>query len=93
MAATRSFKEYISGRFYNELSSAVSEYLEANFRSMEFPDDIVRYVYSAELSDITVKVVYVDDLPGMKINFDVLVDAEIDFAEKNYRDDRFHNSM
>jgi len=89
MAAKRSFKEYISDRYYNELHKAVSDYLEANFRSLEFPDTIVRYVHTTELSEITVKIVYVDDMPDMKINFDVLIEAEIYFSEKNARDDRF----
>jgi len=89
MAATRSFKDYISERFNDELFTAVSGYLEDNYKSMDFPDKIVRYVDTAELSDITVKIIYVDDQPGMKINFDILVVGEIDYAEKNSRDDRY----
>lgn len=42
-----------------------------------------------ELSEIYVKFVFVDDLPNMKIAFDVLIECEIEFAEKNYRDDRY----
>ena len=89
MAASRSFKEYVATRFENELHNAVADYLENNYKHMDFKDNIVRHVDSAELSDITVKIVYVEDLPDMKINFNVLVEGEIDFAERNSRDDRY----
>jgi len=38
-----------------------------------------------ELSDIDVKFVYVNDLPGTRIEFDVSVEAELEVYQSDYR--------
>ena len=35
MTQNRSFKDYVTNRFYNELFSAVSNYLEENHRNLD----------------------------------------------------------
>jgi len=35
MAQSRSFKEYIANRFYNEFFTAVSDFLEQNHRDLD----------------------------------------------------------
>jgi hypothetical protein len=63
MAQHRSFKEYIANRFYNELFSAVSDFLRDNCEKLDVSSRFVRTVDNAELSDINVKHAYVDILP------------------------------
>lgn len=89
MAQHRSFKEYIANRFYNELFSAVSDFLRDNCGNLNVASRSVRTVDNAELSDINVKHTYVDNLPGMKIAFDILLEAEFEISEADRHTDRF----
>jgi hypothetical protein len=89
MAQNRSFKEYVANRFYNELFDAVSSYLEQNHRDLDVSSQLVRTIDSAELSDIDIKSVFVDNLPGMKIAFDVLLEAEFEISETDRNTDRY----
>lgn len=81
MTQNRSFKDYVANRFYNELYNAVSSYLEQNHRDLDVSSQLVRTIDSAELSEIDIKSVFVDNLPGMKIAFDVLLEAEFKISE------------
>lgn len=92
MAINRSFKDYVANCYYNELYSAVDEFLQRNFKSLDFPDDTVRYIDYADLSDVEVKSVRVEDSYNMGIKFDVLVESEIEFGEKNNRNERYDQS-
>jgi hypothetical protein len=89
MTQNRSFKDYIANRFYNELFDAVSSYLEQNHRNLDVSSQLVRTIDSAELSDIDIKSVFVDNLPGMKIAFDVLLEAEFEISETDRHTDRY----
>jgi hypothetical protein len=70
MAQNPSFKEYVANRFYNELYDAASRHLE-------------RGGDSDELLNIRLINVFVDNLPGMKISFDVLLEAQ--YSNKSHR--------
>ncbi len=89
MAQNRSFKDYVANRFYNELFDAVSSYLEQNHRDLDVSSQLVRTIDGAELSDIDIKSVFVDNLPGMKIAFDVLLEAEFEISETDRHTDRY----
>jgi len=89
MAQNRSFKEYVASRFYNELWEAVSGYLEQNCISLNVFSRSVHTIDHAELSDIDVKCVYVENLPGMKIAFDVILEAEFEISETDRHADRY----
>lgn len=89
MAQTRSFKEYVSNRFYNDLFSVVADYLGDNRQNLNVSSRTVRSIDGVELSDITVKKVHVNNLPGMKIAFDVLLEAEFEISETDRRNDRY----
>lgn len=89
MPTNRSFKEYVGNRFYNELFAAVAAFLEQNPDKLDVPSRSVRTIDAVELSDITVKQVYVNDRPDMKIAFDVLVEAEFVIAETDRHNDRY----
>ena len=93
MTQNRSFKEYVANRFYNELFNAVSSYLEQNHRDLDVSSQLVRTIDSAELSDIDIKSVFVDNLPGMKIAFDVLLEAEFEISETDIHTDRYDQKI
>ena len=88
MATQRSFKEYVADKFYDQLSAAVSTYIEDNLSSLDLCSNRVSHVDAAELSDISIKMVGVDDLPGTGISFDVILEAEICISENS----RHHDS-
>jgi len=75
--------------FYNELWEAVSGYLEQNCISLNVFSRSVHTIDHAELSDINVKCVYVENLPGMKIAFDVILEAEFEISETDRHADRY----
>lgn len=89
MAGNRSFTDYVASRFYNEFYSALEIYIGENLDSLDLKLRNIRSVGQVSLSDIEVKSVSVNDLPGMKIEFDVIVDAEIEVAEGDYHYDDF----
>lgn len=87
MANPRSFTEFVAERFYDDLWSSVEaviaddrDRLDLNLRRVRNPDTI-------ELSEITVKHVWVNDLPGMDIEFDVAVEGELYIRERDYHYD------
>ena len=89
MAKERSFKNYVSHRFYNELFSAISNHLNRNSSAIITKSQQVRRVDSVWLSDISVKHVFVEDHLGTKIIFDVLVEADYELSERDRRHDRY----
>jgi len=89
MTQNRSFKDYVANHFYNELYDAVSGYLEHNHRDLDVSSQLVRTIDSAELSDIDIKSVFINNLPGMKIAFDVLLEAEFEISETDRHTDRY----
>ncbi|MGC8718427.1 MAG: transcriptional regulator [Thermodesulforhabdaceae bacterium] len=87
MATSCSFIDYVASRFYNELYSAIEAYIEENLDNLGLSLRKVRNIGEVSLSGIEVKSVSVNDLPGMKIEFDAIVEAEIEVAEGNYHYD------
>lgn len=87
MAGNRSFKDYVADRFENELFNAVKNYIEDNYDNLDLRLYKVRNIGDIELSDIEVKFVSVNDLPGMKIEFDVVVEADLEVRELDYHYD------
>lgn len=81
MSTSRSFTEYVSSRFYNDLFVAVEENVNGNFSTIDLHSNSVSNIDSATLADIAVKNVGVDDRDAMKIAFDVILEAEIEVSE------------
>lgn len=88
MSTGRSFTEYVSNRFYNDLFAAVSSYVEDNYASLDLRSYAVKHIDSAVLSDISIKRAYVDDREDMRIAFEVALDSEIEV----YEVDRHHDN-
>lgn len=89
MAGNRSFTDYVRSRFYNELYSAIEVYVEENVDSLDLNLRNVRNVGDVSLTDMEIKFISVNDLPDMKIEFDVVVEAEIEVTEGDYHYDDF----
>jgi len=87
LAGNRSFKDYVVDRFENELFAAIQSYIEDNYDDLDLQLYKVRSIGGIELSDIEIKFVSVNDLPGMKIEFDVVVEADLVVRESDYHYD------
>ena len=91
MSGNRSFKDYVADRFYNEIFAAIQSYTTDNYDDLDLKLYRVRNIGGIELSDIEVKFVSVNDLPGMKIEFDVVVETELEVRESDYHYDESEN--
>lgn len=89
MAGNRSFTDYVSSRFYNEFYSAIEEYIGENPDNLDLKLRKVRNIGNVSLADLEVKWVSVNDLPDMKIEFDVIAEAEIEVTEGNHHYDDY----
>ena len=87
MAAGRSFADYVKRKCYNGLFSAAEDYIREHADSMEFRTSRVHRVGVVELQDATIERVYVSDLPGMKVAFDVGLQLEVLIKEDDYHYD------
>lgn len=87
MPNPRSFTEYVGGRFYNELCDAVTDVIEEKQDALDLNLRNVHTIDSIEVTDVEVKHVWVNDLPGMEIEFDVAVCAELYVHERDYHYD------
>jgi len=89
VAGNRSFTDYVKSRFYNELYSALEGYVEENLDALDLDLRNVKKIGEVSLADMEIKFVSVNDLPDMKIEFDVIVEAEIEVTEGDYHYDDF----
>lgn len=87
MARQRSFTSYVADRFYNELFAAISDFAEDNTDDLNLRLYQVNRIGGIEVSDITIKYVSVNDLPGSEIEFEVAVEAEFNVREADYHYD------
>ena len=87
MKQSRSFKEYVANRFYNQFCDVASNYIEENLSSLDLRSGSVSNINAASVSDITVKSVSVDNLPDMAIAFDVILEVEVEVSECNRYND------
>lgn len=92
MALQRSFTSYVADRFYNELFAAISDFAEENSDDLNLRLYQVNRIGGIELSDITIKYVSVNDLPGSEIEFEVAIEAEFNVREADYHYDTSTNS-
>lgn len=91
MAGSRSFKEYVSQRFDNEIVNSVASYVEEvgreDFDSLDLRLYRIHQIGEFEVAET--KVLHVDayDLPGSQIGFDIRVEAQIEVHEGDYHYD------
>ena len=89
MAGARSFTEYVRNRFLDDIYPAVEKYVEQNWKSLDLYLRKVHEVGEVTMSNMVIQFVTVGDLPDMKIEFDIVVDAEIEITEGDYHYDEY----
>jgi hypothetical protein len=87
MAHTRSFKEYISNRFYNELCSAAGDVIDRNWDSFDITCYKLNRPGKPEIEDVNVEHVWVNDEPGSEIQFDCAVSVSLIIRDEDYHYD------
>jgi hypothetical protein len=89
MATCRSFAEYVKGKCYNGLFEAAERFVETNWPSLNLYTRHVHQIGIVEFVDATVQRVYVQDLPGMRVAFDVGLELELTVKEGDYHYDNY----
>ena len=87
MATSRSFAEYVKDKCYNGLFDASERYVEDNWQNLNLYTRNVRKIGTVEFVDATIQRVYVQDLPGMRVAFDVGLELELTVREGDYHYD------
>jgi hypothetical protein len=83
----RSFAEYVKIKCYNGLCDTADQYVKENWQHLDLYSKRVRYIENAEFIDATIQRVYVSDLPGMRVAFDVVLEVEIEVSEAKRNSD------
>ena len=86
MAQNRSFKDYVANRFDNNFWEIAEQYLQDEFDVSTLTFYRLHRPGQPEIEDVTVEHVWVDDLPGMDIKFDVALSLSLSFpdADRHY---------
>ena len=84
MPSDRSFTNYIKTRFYDSIYSAVDDFVEQSRGGFDLRISNVHNIGGVAMSDMEIKFVSVDDLPDLRIEFDVVVDVEIEVSVGDY---------
>lgn len=89
MAAGRSFAEYVKNKCYNDLFNAAERYTKANWSNLDLYMRHVNNVGRLDVEDVTIQRVYVRDLPGTKVAFEVGVEVDLVVHERSSRNDEY----
>jgi DNA-binding XRE family transcriptional regulator len=87
MTHTRSFKEYISGRFYNELYANAEDVIDRDLASINLTFYKLNRPGKPEVENITVEHIWVNDEPGSEIQFDCAVSVSLIIRDQDYHYD------
>jgi len=87
MAGNRSFTEYIKNTFDNQFWAVAEEYLRENFDPLDMTLYKVHKAGEPEVTDVQVEHVWIEDLPEMKIQFDVALSVVFEIPEADYHYD------
>lgn len=87
MAADHSFTNYVSKRFDNNFWAVAEQYLNDNVDSLCSDLHRIHRAGEMEISDVKVEHVWVNDLPDMKIQFDVALSIWLEISEGDHHYD------
>ncbi|EKF35835.1 ImmA/IrrE family metallo-endopeptidase [Bacillus xiamenensis] len=87
MASSRSFKNYVAVKFEDELFTAIESFVEENKYDIDFRLYRVNNIGEIYLSDseIEVRYVFVNNLVGTELEFDVIVEQYLEVFDTNHR--------
>jgi hypothetical protein len=91
MAFGHSFKRFLNNNFIDELYNSASEYLNEHGGTLDLKLRKVQEIDEIELLDTRINKVYVNDLPGTKIAFDVMLELELEVMEADYHFDESYS--
>lgn len=89
MTQTCSFMEYVKSKCYGGLFDAAEQYVADNWQLLDLHARRIHTIGEIELVDIMIQRVYVNDLPGMRIAFDVGLELELVVKEGDYHYDDY----
>ena len=89
MTQTCSFMEYVKSKCYSGLFDAAEQYVADNWQLLDLHARRIHTIGEIELVDIMIQRVYVNDLPGMRIAFDVGLELELVVKEGDYHYDDY----
>lgn len=84
MASGRSFAEYVKDKCYNGLFDVAAQYVDDNWHRLDLYTRNVHRIGEVEFVDATIQRVYVQDLPGMRVAFDVGFELKLTVKEGDY---------
>lgn len=87
MATGRSFAEYVKNKCFDGLYEATEKYVSDNPDSLDLRTRHVSRIGDVEFVDANIQRVYVRDLPGMRVAFDVGIELELCIHDANHRSD------
>lgn len=89
MAQSRSFAEYVKDKCYDGLFDVAEQYVEDNWQQLNLYTRNVHRIGIVEFVDATIQRVYVQDLPRMRVAFDVGLELELTVKEGDYHYDDY----
>lgn len=92
MAFGYSFTRFLNNNFIDELYNAASEHLNEHGGTLDLKLRKVQEIGEIELLDTRINKVYVNDLQGTKIAFDVMLELELEVMEADYHFDESDTS-
>lgn len=87
MATGRSFTEFVKNKCFDGLYKAAEKYVSDNLDSLDLRTRRVSRIGDVEFVDANIQRVYVRDLPGMRVAFDVGIELELCVHDANHRSD------
>jgi len=89
VATGRSFAEYVKDKCYNGLYSAAERYAKANWQKLGLYLCHVNTVGEINVLDVHIERVYVRDMPGTKVAFEVGVEVDLEIKDRSSRRDEY----
>ena len=87
MAFGHSFTKLLNDKFLDKLCDVSSAYIEEHRDELDLKLRKVQSVGEIEIIDTRIEKVYVNDLPGTKIAFDVILEVDLEIKEADYHYD------
>lgn len=87
MTDSHSFTEYVAKTFDNQFWKVAEEYLCENLNDLDIELYKIHKAGETEIQDVNVEYVWIDDLPGMAIQFDVALSVVFEIHEADYHYD------
>ena len=87
MASSQKYKNYVAVKFEDELFTAIESFVEENKYDIDFRLYRVNNIGEIYLSDSEMEVqhVFVNNLVGTKLEFDVIVEQYLEVFDTNHR--------